>query len=1407
MRMRTGVLTGVLVLAWAASAMAAAPLVAQWQNGTGFWDDANHWIMPPGALMPYPDSALGEQYQCILGDPPGTIAAVRTNATVWEVDNNGQTLMLANSAALTVESLLWNQGEVRGTGFLTAAQIDNDAGLMTVNQFGMLMDVWADTINQYDAALIHATNGGEITLYDADVNNIGGSLLADFDGLMVLDDVWVDGGNVGVGLDGEMGLVGSDLTNNLLAIDGGEAYVYGGLSSADDVRNQAGHLGIDPDGWFQIRGLCEALPDSTTVVQGTLEMGDAAGSGLIFGGGTVTLQGGTLTGDCLLGVDTWVTGFGTVNCTDLEFAGGGTPPELHADGGTLVVGGTVHGHGFVRALPGSTLQFDSCDLDLPDHKLVEVQAGAGMDAYDSVLVSPVVCNGTANIYDSTFYDEVASTGYSFTLGDAAGLNVYQGTCHVSDLTSGVGSGVYVAPGATLQVDSMMNMGTYLVEGALTGGEWSYWDSDGGVIQLAGGELQSYEITNTNEMHGYGSITTDGWSGLWQSADVYVQDGVLELTPHSSLTLDTNLLEVAFRSEFFVNTSWVTTGYEPVANAAIRVMGGGILRLHDATLEGIDSGYDTGDLVIDIGGYGVAAGGEEMARAQMICTGENHVYSWSGYTPVLVGWNGDLRIDDGRTYVGHIENYGRTLVEPGAELWVQVEPAWDPESPATTAFYNDGYMEVGGLFDLRVYSMYPTDGYGAELGQAINDGYIHIREGGRMNLAGTLQGYGDIEVEGVLDCEEGAQYLSSEGGVDTIQMSGGTLQGALATDHNVEGYGTITGDLYMMGADVYCDEPGRTLHLDEAEVVFGPALLRGGAVGTGPQGEAELAALDDGSLTIEDSSVNADLFLARFLVQDDLAGEFRSWMLVRGAHVGVPGIVRGEGMLLTLNEAMLQGVDIREGGEWQVLGDTQCPYVGVGTSDPERETFGGGAVYIAPEARLTTCTLVNENLVEVRGTLHFVSEDPMMPCTIDGMGRVEMAGGVLSGDCGVTHYGEYSIHGCGRISAALTNYGSIYADHPGGWLHFDTNDKVNEGTISAEDMTGYGAGAINVDAIRLDNYGVVYIDPTGKLLVDAGIIDCHDVGTVDVLGDLELRRGGSIVNCPVAAGVGSTVTVGACGQETGGPVPVDANEFALGGLDLDGSMTVINPAVTGQAAPDTGDTILTMGGDLNIGATADIEAELGSTLILTGNLTNALTTPAAFRLDQAIVRSLSASPTAVPLDVEVAGEDVGIDAGGWSANYVLGALQIGTATQAGRIALADATDNQGNGADNEALYVDGLSFGVPGSYIDLNDLNVYYQNGSDNKKLFYGDATLDGTVDTADYFVMAGSWFLGDKTWYDCDFTGDGVVDTADYFEMAANWFKTSATGAAGGAIATPEPATMVLVAAGLAMAAAGRRRR
>jgi hypothetical protein len=97
---------------------------------------------------------------------------------------------------------------------------------------------------------------------------------------------------------------------------------------------------------------------------------------------------------------------------------------------------------------------------------------------------------------------------------------------------------------------------------------------------------------------------------------------------------------------------------------------------------------------------------------------------------------------------------------------------------------------------------------------------------------------------------------------------------------------------------------------------------------------------------------------------------------------------------------------------------------------------------------------------------------------------------------------------------------------------------------------------------------------------------------------------------------------------------------------------------------------------------------------------------------------------------------------------------------------------------------------------------------------YGDATLDGQIDTVDFNVLAANFGSTNAGWATADFDGDGTVDTLDFNLLASNFgfhfsladqMRSGALASIGSTV--PEPASFGLLAvAGAAMLAKRRRK-
>ncbi len=290
--------------------------------------------------------------------------------------------------------------------------------------------------------------------------------------------------------------------------------------------------------------------------------------------------------------------------------------------------------------------------------------------------------------------------------------------------------------------------------------------------------------------------------------------------------------------------------------------------------------------------------------------------------------------------------------------------------------------------------------------------------------------------------------------------------------------------------------------------------------------------------------------------------------------------------------------------------------------------------------------------------------------------------------------------------------------------------------------------------------------TAELTVEQGLLLLTG-GTATVAGDLTLGGSpGATGSCTISAGSLSA-----------------ANLYV--GHGGGGTLTMNGPAAE-----------LTISGKLSLGPESVLSAVSGATIHMTGlAIENHSTNPAALA-GLANLTLILEGGTEMVADVEAAGQDLGLAPAGWEDNFALGTLQLGGAA-AGRIRLVNAQLNHDPPAD-EALYVNDLVLN-PGAAIDFNGLNLYYLNGGIPKRLYAGDANLDGAVDGADYTVWADHLEMTAASWQIGDFNGDGIVNGADYTLWSDNYHAELA------GAAVPEPAALSLLAFGACLPLLRRR--
>jgi len=223
------------------------------------------------------------------------------------------------------------------------------------------------------------------------------------------------------------------------------------------------------------------------------------------------------------------------------------------------------------------------------------------------------------------------------------------------------------------------------------------------------------------------------------------------------------------------------------------------------------------------------------------------------------------------------------------------------------------------------------------------------------------------------------------------------------------------------------------------------------------------------------------------------------------------------------------------------------------------------------------------------------------------------------------------------------------------------------------------------------------------------------------------------------------------------------------------------------------------GALHVGPGGAVAGDANSEIELTGDLLSLSSRADVWDLSEATVRFAAAGTSDGVQWLEIAGRNVGTDAGGWEDNFAVGALVVDPGAY---VRLTDSFANQGGDA-REALYVDWLVFadpneGEPPGRLDPGDLRVYYRNGGSPKELVAGDVGLDGDVDHLDYLAMKAH--LGtpsDAGWAQGDTNADLRVDALDFRALEANFGRITLPSASP---SVPEPTPFVfLVVFGFAL--------
>jgi autotransporter-associated beta strand protein len=452
-----------------------------------------------------------------------------------------------------------------------------------------------------------------------------------------------------------------------------------------------------------------------------------------------------------------------------------------------------------------------------------------------------------------------------------------------------------------------------------------------------------------------------------------------------------------------------------------------------------------------------------------------------------------------------------------------------------------------------------------------------------------------------------------------------------------------------------------------------------------------------------------------------------------------------------------------------------------------------------------------------------------------------------------------------FSSAISGMGSLTKGASGTAILAATNDycggtTVKAGTLSVTAAGGLGSGQVNMaggtlelrsdSALTLSNSVLLTANTTinvDRASTGSGLL--MRLGPVTFGGDWKLTAKSAngydlgFTGLATFSGAAPTIETTSADVVLSGGVSLPAGALTktgpgvltiAGASQTWGTNTAINvSAGTVRLNADAGTTTL-YNMTLNVGG-AGARAELGSTQHLAAlNLTGAGASVDASPWDALVTKSLAISPSAGTLDlassaliVRYTGGTPGEPSPAFQnvKQWIIAGYNGGTWT--GATGITDSA---------AAAYPESLGLGYAQNDMLDTPLSQFAGEPVDSRTVLVrdtllGDLDLNGTVDLDDLILMGAYWDPGHNythTWWQGDMDYNGWCDLDDLILLASNWnlsmpgsFGGTAGGIGAGALAysggeavggdtfigavVPEPATILLVAAGAAGLASRRR--
>jgi hypothetical protein len=1236
---------------------------------------------------------------------------------------------------------------IQGWGNINAALTNN--GVVNANINGQAL--YLQTSNMTNNAAFEATSGG--TLYVSGITvsqGTSGQLLAQNNSAVDLTGVTVSNGTLNTSGTGVIQVVGNTTLSNV---------------------TNSGALNILVNNTLTIAG---NLIDNGTI---TVNSGQNGGST------NLTFNGGTLSGS-----GTVVLNYPTANS---QLNGTLTQSAGHTIQGWGNINAALTNNGVVNAnISGQTLNLQTSNMT---NNATFEATNNGTLSINSIVVSQGI-SGQISATTGAVVNLSSATIANGTL--ASGLFQVFGTSVFNTLTNA--ATVNIIASSTLSVNgNLTNNGTLNVNPAQNGGTTTL-NFNGGTVSGTGSIVLGYSTSNAQLT---GTLTTGASQTIQGEGDI-----LATLTNNGTLNANYN------NGAIFLSTSNMTN------NALFESTGGGSLNINGITvtqgasgqfIAGTNSNVVLTNAIISHGVLNSTAGNATVATGYYQVFGTTTFDSLTNNAPVYILNSQTLNI------TGNLTNNGLlnvNIAQNGGTTILNFNGGTVSGTGSIVLGYSTSNAELNGT--LTQTSTHSIVGQGEINAVLTNNGTVNANASGQTlflqgsSLTNTQllesTNSSNLQFDQAIVVNNTGGNITANGGSVTFAngaaVIGGTITAvsgsliSISSFNNTLGYtASLNGLTLATGTQVNVYNSNTlnilgTTFTNNGNILVNPGQ-NGGSTVLNVAGNTTLTG--NGTVTLNYSTSNAQFNTsANDTVTQDVHHTIQGFGDINASLINngtVNANVSGQQLILQTNNMTnnslfeatgggslaLGAITVTQGASGQILAGPSSTVNLYGARLSKGALNGTGSFYLNNSSTFdsltnnSTVSVPASTTLSVTGNLVDNGAINLNPSQNGGAAIVTFNGGTLSGtgvvslDYGngnaqvngsLTQAAGHTLQGWGQINATLTNAGTILGNVNGQGLPL-YGPTTNTGLIKA---TGGGSvsfastailanGSLGTGTFQTDANSAMSF-PTNFSL-NNGIISLTAPSS-SVTGITSLTNAG---NLSLVANAGLTLSGSLTGTAAGaitGKGTVLANSY-FGSLAITGgtARTAINGTTTGTSKL----TKLTLAGSTNAW-TSDFDLT-NNKLIVEDSATHAATLAAL--QNQAFYGRTHAT---------------GITSSDLPAGTVIAV------------------------ADNAAFAISFTNFG--GQMVDGNSILVAPE--------LLGDADFSGKVDLSDLNIVLNHLGVATSAWTSGNFDGAATIDLTDLNDVLNNLGQTYSNPSA---VATPEPASLVMASLGSVALLSSRRRR